>query len=328
MRTVIIILSAILIVTTGSTGCKKNVSANTDFPTPYPSLSEQRASLAAKQWVNLTRILDSTGIINDMQYLASDACEGRMPGTTGHFLAMERILSRMRSVGVDSLGGSLIQIFMGADSIQGKNIVGWIKGTTYPEQYIVISAHYDHLGKAENSEVYYGADDNASGVACLLALATYFKSNPHPYSLIFAAFDKEESRFEGAYHFVDQWIKQGRLSEIKINLNMDMIARSDNNEIFASGIYYYPAFMHIINKVQAKTNVKLLMGHDGAPPDPDWTSQSDHFAFRERFIPFIYIGVEDHPDYHQPTDTYSRINYSRYIENCNMIALLTQVLKL
>lgn len=324
MRAVIIILSTLLVVTISVTGCKKGVPAGTETPAPYPPLTEQRAKLASRQWVTPTRILDSAQIINDLEYLASDICEGRMPGTAGHNRAMERILTRMRLTGVDSFDNSLTQVFEAKDSKQGKNIVGWIKGTAHPDKYIVISAHYDHLGKAENGKVYYGADDNASGVACLLALATYFKNNPHPYSLIFAAFDKEESRFEGAYSFVDQWVKQGRLASIKFNLNMDMIGRSDSNEIFASGILYNPDFMYAINEVQAKTNVKLLMGHDGVPPGADWTGQSDHYAFRERNIPFIYIGVEDHPDYHQTTDRHNKINYSRYIENCNMVALLTQ----
>jgi hypothetical protein len=326
MRTAILI-SLILFIVIGS--CKKHVPPlDTRIETPYPSLAEQRARLATKPWVTPTRILDSIQIINDLKYLASDACEGRKPGTAGHTRAMERILTRMRTAGLDSFENSMIQVFAGADSTKGKNIVGWLKGTSHPEKHIVISAHYDHLGKTPNRETYYGADDNASGVACLLALATYFKNNPHTYSLIFAAFDKEETRFEGAYHFVSQWVKRGQLAAIAFNLNMDMIARSDSNEIFASGILHYPQFMYAIDAVQPKTNIKVLMGHDGQRLEADWTNLSDHWVFHERFfIPYMYIGVEDHPDYHQPTDTYDKINYSRYIETCNMIALLTQALK-
>ncbi len=285
MRNVIIILSTLLIMTRSITGCRKNLHVDTEIPTPYPPLTEQRAKLATRQWVTPSRILDSSQIINDLEYLASDSCEGRKPGTAGHTRAMERILTRMRLAGVDSFNNSLIQIFRVKDSIQGKDILGLIKGTTFPDKYIVISAHYDHLGKAPNGETYYGADDNASGTACLLALATYFKNKPHPYSLVFAAFDKEETSFEGAYSFVDQWVKQGRLAIIKFNLNMDMIARSDSNEIFASGIRHNPDFIYAINEVQAKTNVKLLMGHDGGTQGADWTNQSDHFAFRQKSVP-------------------------------------------
>lgn len=325
MRTFLLILLAIFAITMNIISCNRAVPASPEIHTPYPPLAEQREALAAKPWVAPTRLLDSTQLINDLQYLASDACAGRLPGTKGHARAMERILTRMRSVGVDSFGHSLTQIFMGADGIEGQNIIGWVKGTTFPDQYMVISAHYDHLGQAEDSTIYYGADDNASGVACLLALAAYFKKNPHLYSLIFAAFDKEESRFEGAHAFCEQWKKNGRLASVRFNLNMDMIARSDRNEIFASGINYYPAYLYAINEVQSKTNVKLLMGHDTAPPGYDWSGHSDHYAFFARFIPNIYIGVEDHADYHQTTDTYNKINYSSYIENCNMIALLTEI---
>jgi len=327
MRTVIIILITLCIAAVSIVSCKKVVTSDFRIETPYPSLAEQRASLAAKRWVTPTRILDSIRIIDDLVYLASDSCEGRMPGTIGHDRAMNRILTCMRSAGVDSFDHSLVQVFTGLDSVPGRNIVGWLKGTAYPEKYIVISAHYDHLGKTPNGEIYYGADDNASGVACLLALAAYFKKNPHPYSLIFASFDKEESGLEGANHFVAQWANQGHLAALTFNLNMDMIARSDSNEIFASGILHYPHFLYAINEVRATTNVKLLMGHDGQRNESDWTAQSDHFAFRNRFIPHIYIGVEDHADYHQPTDTYNKINYSRYIENCNMVASLIQLLK-
>lgn len=307
--------------------CKKHVPVDPEMPAPYPALTEQRANLAARPWVVPTRILDSLQIINDLEYLASDACEGRKPGTAGHIRAMERIAARMRLAGVDSFDNSLIQTFLANENTEGKNIIGWVKGTTYPEKYIVLSAHYDHLGKAADGSVYYGADDNASGVACLLALAKYFGQNPHPYSIIFAALDKEETYFEGAYNFVARLEKTGTLAAVRFNLNMDMIARSDSGEIFACGIKHYPSFKYAVDEVQAKTNVKLLMGHDGGTPGTDWTDQSDHTAFHQKGIPFLYIGVEDHADYHQPTDTYDRINYSRYIENCNMIALMTQVLK-
>jgi Zn-dependent M28 family amino/carboxypeptidase len=295
------------------------------FTVPYPSLAEQRKKLAAKPWVTPVRILDSSQIISDLEYLSSDICEGRKPGTAGHAKAMVRIMDRMRDL--ELFDNTLLQVFPSADTTQIKNIVGWIRGTEFPDRYIVISAHYDHLGKDEAGRTFYGADDNASGVACLLALARYFKSAPHPYSLIFTAFDMEERRFEGAYNFVYDWKRRNKLQSIKCNLNLDMIARSDNNEIFASGLIYSPQFIPAIDSVQGKTNVRLLMGHDGPPPESDWTLQGDHAAFREHMIPFLYIGVEDHPDYHKTTDTPERINYNHYIENCNMIALLAAALR-
>jgi hypothetical protein len=292
---------------------------------PYPSLKEQRAQLADKSVITPYRVLDSAEIIHDLQYLASDTCNGRQPGTVGHDRAMQRIISRMRAARLDSFDHSLKQIFSGSNingSDSGINIIGWVKGSVDPNTYLVVSAHYDHLGTSKDGKVYYGADDNASGVACLMALAKYFKEKPHAYSLIFAAFDREETNLQGSYYFVDNWVHNSGKEKIKLDLNLDMIARSDNNEIFACGARYYPSLRKTIDQVQNNTSVHLLMGHDSGPAKDDWTNQSDHYAFYKNNIPFLYIGVEDHPDYHQPTDTYSRINYHNYIENCNLTALL------
>lgn len=294
-----------------------------DSKLPYPPLAEQRSFLANKPTVKPVRILDSAQIINDISFLASDSCEGRRPGSAGHVLAGERILMRLRTAGVDSFSNSLWQVTNTIKEI--KNIVGWIKGKRYPDKFIVISAHYDHLGKRGN-KTFYGADDNASGVACLLALAKYYKQHPHDYSLIFAAFDREESGLEGAYAFVKHNAENDK-KEIVFNLNMDMIARSDRNEIFASGLSHNPSLKYLVDAVQNKTNVRLLMGHDTGNNMDDWTQQSDHAAFYKAKIPFLYIGVEDHADYHRATDMVDKINLSRYIENCNMIAMMINAYK-
>jgi hypothetical protein len=329
MRTISLIPVTLFIITIGTNSCQK-IREDITATLPYPSLAEQRAILSTKPAVIPVRVLDSLQIINDLIYLASDSCEGRKPGTAGHTRAIELILARMRSAGVDSFGNALAQNFTGFNingTAKGKNAVGWVKGAVYPGKYIVISAHYDHLGKALNGATYYGADDNASGAACLLALAKYFKQNPHPYSLIFAALDREETGLEGAYNFVHQLINMISIDNIKFNLNIDMIARSDSNEIFACGINHYPAFKYMIDETQYRTNVKLLMGHDAGGLRDDWTHQGDHSAFHEKNIPFLYIGVEDHADYHATTDTYDRINFNYYIENCNMVALIAQILR-
>jgi hypothetical protein len=277
----------LLVITIFTNSCRK-IKDDVIERLPYPSLAEQRAILSTKTEVIPVRILDSLQIINDLIYLASDFCEGRKPGTTGHARVVELILTRMRLAGVDSFSNALTQNFTGFEingTMLGKNVIGWVKGTTNPEKYIVITAHYDHLGKSINGAIYYGADDNASGVACMLALVKLFKQNPHPYSLIFAALDREETGLEGAYNFIDEITRTVNIDHIKFNLNMDMIARSDHNEIFACGIKHYPAFKYVIDQTQDRTNVKLLMGHDTGPFRSDWTHQGDHFAFSSKKYP-------------------------------------------
>jgi hypothetical protein len=311
-------VAGLILIITGS--CfNKSSQGNSD---PYPSIAEQKKTLLAKPIVAPTRLLDSTQIVSDLIFLASDTCEGRKPGTAGHKAAMERILMRMRAEGVDSFNNSLIQTF---ESGTGNNVIGYMKGTKYPEQYIVVSAHYDHMGK-RSSGTFYGADDNASGTACLLALVKYFKQHPHEYSVVFAAFDKEESGLKGAFAFTKDFVAQHG-KNVKFNLNMDMIARSDNNEIYASGLYHNPSFRYLADKIQHRTNVQLLMGHDSGSGREDWTNQSDHYAFYKEGVPFVYLGVEDHEDYHRPTDTWQKINLGRYIENCNVVIMMLQQLK-
>lgn len=292
----------------------------------YPPVAEQRATLAHRKQVKPVRLLDSTQIINDLRFLASDQCEGRKPGTKGHQYAMQHILTRMRRTGVDSFNSSLIQPFQVSTRqglAEGNNVVGWIKGTKFSEKFILISAHYDHVGRNEKG-TYYGADDNASGTACLLALANYFRQHPLPHSIIFAAFDREESGLQGAFSYVQSLNSSGQLANIKLNVNLDMIARSDSDELFVAGVKHYPALRYIVEKARKHANVKLLMGHDFGTKRDDWTRLSDQYAFHKQNIPFLFISVEDHADYHQPTDTVDRINFSRYIENCNVILKLIE----
>jgi hypothetical protein len=88
-----------------------------------------------------------------------------------------------------------------------------------------------------------------------------------------------------------------------------MLARSDRNEIFAAGTYHYPWLAPPLQEVARRAGVLLRFGHDrpGTGTD-DWTLQSDHGVFHKAGIPFVYFGVEDHPDYHRPTDTADKID--------------------
>ena len=91
-----------------------------------------------------------------------------------------------------------------------------------------------------------------------------------------------------------------------------MVSRNDANEIFAAGTYHTPWLKPIVEDVQRRSAVKILFGHDRpivkAGGVEDWTSQSDHGVFHDAGIPFLYFGVADHADYHQPTDTADKVN--------------------
>jgi len=264
--------------------------------------------------------IDASRMLKDLEFLASDELGGRRAGTPGNARAREYLVEGFRSAGLQPLAGSYTQEFTfrgrrDSTEYQGTNVVGYITGTREPERYIVVTAHFDHLGIGRPDErgdsIYNGADDNAAGAAALLALARYLRAHPPSHSVVFVAFDAEEHGLQGARAFVAK--APIPMESVVINLNMDMISRNDRNELYAVGTRHYPFLKPYVERVAARSGIKLLMGHDsGDPRTEDWTNASDHGAFHARGIPFLYFGVEDHADYHKPSDEFARIHPEFY----------------
>lgn len=250
----------------------------------------------------------------DLRVLSADSMEGRATGTPGNAKARSYIISRLQEMKVKPLNGSYIQNFnyeTKKNNGEGKNILAYIEGTT--NEYFVISAHYDHLG-IRNGEIYNGADDNASGTCALFAIIEYFQNNFPRHNLIFAFFDAEELGLKGSEAFV-----KNSTYNINLNVNLDMVSRNDKHEIYASGITQNPSLKPYIEKAATGIpNIKVLYGHDvPGSGGNDWSNSSDHGPFKNAGIPFVYFGVEDHPDYHKPTDDADKIDpvfYSSVVE--------------
>lgn len=271
------------------------------------------------------RLLDSSQMMNDLRSLSSDAFGGRKAGTPEATLTYQLIQSRLRAAGVDSFAAGFTQNFTYL-SVDRKNFIGFVKGTLNPDRYIVVSAHHDHLGTTGNGTIYHGADDNASGVAATLALAKYFQQHKPANSIIFALWDAEEVGIRGSAYFVNNLPGTLTLSNIKFNLNADMIARSDNGSIWASGLSHYPAYAYLVDSIKGRTTTTLKSGYDKQTDPQDWTYLSDHASFHNKGIPFLYLGVEDHPDYHKPTDTFEKVNPDKFTENANIFLQMTLLL--
>ena len=247
-------------------------------------------------------------LLRDVEILSSDVYEGRKTGTRENQMAANYIVSRFKDIGLNFYQDSFKHPFTlknrTGNNITGANLIGYIKGTS--DRVIIISAHYDHIGITK-SLINNGADDNASGVAGLLAIATYFKDHKPDNTLLFIAFDAEEMGLQGAYSYLKNPVLEG--SRIKMIVNMDMISHNDKGELYAAGAFKNPVLKKILKNADKETGVKIIFGHD----DPkqgreDWTMQSDHGPFAQNNIPFVYFGVEDHKDYHKPTDEYQNIN--------------------
>ena len=285
-------------------------------------LSLTASGFAQKAQTPRSKIIDAKQLLSDLETLSSDKMEGRSADRPAIQLARDLVEKRFREVGLTPFNGTFRQLFEFTPrrsdvKLNGVNFIGMIKGRRASDKYIVITAHYDHDG-IKNGQIYNGADDNATGTAALFAMASYFKKHRPDHSLIFVAFDAEEKGLLGARHFVSNMPVSK--SSVVLNVNADMIGRSDKNELYAAGTTLHPQLKPALEKVQKRARVKLMLGHDvPGTGREDWTFQSDQGAFHREKIPFVYFGVEDHADYHQPTDDYERIHHDFYVRSVETI---------
>lgn len=242
---------------------------------------------------------DTAALMRAVRVLAADSMEGRAAGTPGGARARAWLLARLRTLGIAPLSNELTQAFPLARGGEGVNLIGVVRGTTAPERYLVLSAHYDHVG-VQGGQVYNGADDNASGVAAVLALAERLRARPPGHSVIVALFDAEEGGLRGARAFVAN--PPVPKASLLLNINLDMVGHSEAGELYAAGTSHTPRLRPPLDSLAARAPITLRFGHDQGGGQDDWTTQSDHAAFHAAGIPFVYFGVEDHKDYHKPTD--------------------------
>ncbi len=256
-------------------------------------------------------------LMNTVKTLASADMAGRQAGTPGNQKARAWVIEQFRAAGLQPLRGSSFEMPFTFErrgnaqspptTIGGVNVGAICRGTGAKDNgAMVLTAHYDHLGVRDGA-TYFGADDNASGVAVLLALARQCQKAPWAHDAIFVAFDAEEMGLQGARAFVKA-LPVPKDRTIALNINFDMVARGDKNELYVAGTSHRPALKPVLEPIASRSKIKVLFGHDSGGGQNDWTTQSDHAAFHEAGIPFVYFGVEDHPDYHKPTDTADKIN--------------------
>jgi hypothetical protein len=263
--------------------------------------------------LNAQSLFNEKELIANLKFLSSDSLKGRQTGTPENAIARNFVIEKFKQLKLTPFASGYELPFefenRSGTKIKGVNVAGWIKGNK--DSYIVISAHYDHVG-VRNEKVYNGADDNASGTSALFAITEYFTKHKPEHNIIIVAFDAEEMGLRGASAFVAS--PPVPVVKIVANLNMDMVARADKGELVACGTFFYPQLKPFLEGITSE-KVKLVFGHD----DPEkykgqdnWTFSSDHGPFHRAKIPFIYFGVEDHKDYHQPTDDFDLVNPEVY----------------
>jgi len=248
--------------------------------------------------------------------LASPEFEGR--GTAaGKELAVEYLVAQFKALGLEPLFGKgrYVQNIpgpkdrMGGATTLGRNLGAWLPGAdpALRDEFVIISAHYDHLG-IRDGRVYPGADDNASSVAMMLEVAREFAHGPPcRRSLVFLSCDLEERLLWGARWFAGHppW----PLERVKLFLTAEMIGRRLGDlpleTIFVLGAERGTGLKELVRKAPHGRAGATFLGVDIIG------DRSDYGPFRAQKVPFLFLSGGEHPDYHKPTDLPDRIDYRR-----------------
>jgi len=265
---------------------------------------------------------DSTLIRRDIAYLASDKLEGRLTGTPGNDSAAAYIARRYKLLGLTPLTPDYLQQFealSAEDAHAGRteprkteNVVALLRGTdpTVRDEYIVIGAHFDHLGRstmfAQDPEakdaIRNGADDNASGTAAVLELARLLRANPPRRSVLFANFSGEELGLLGSQWFVAH--PPVPIEQVKAMINFDMVGRLKNDKLIVYGTSTATELKPLLDSV----NASLAGGALKVSGIGDGYGPSDQTSFYAKDIPVLHFFTDQHEDYHRATDDVEKIN--------------------
>jgi len=285
-----------------------------------------------KNTASIDPAIDSLLVKKHLYTLASDQMQGRKAGTPGIEKAASYIETEFKKIGLtfyDTLN-SYRQTFTikskeGNKDITTSNIIGLLQGKSKKEEYVIISAHYDHLGVngASGDSIFNGANDNASGVTGVLTLAKYFKEkNLNERTIIFVAFTAEEMGLVGSKYFG----KGIDASKYIAGINLEMIGKSPSfgpNSAWLTG-FDRSDFGQIIQNNLIGTGYQLF-------PDPylkyNLFFRSDNASLARLGVPshsFSTTAIDIDKDYHQPSDEVETLNITVITQTINAVAKGTE----
>ena len=239
-------------------------------------------------------------------------------------LADKSLLEWVYEKGFEEIkSGEFATVILNADYLDKpvgtENVLGYLKGSEKPEELIVVTAHYDHIGITDG-EINNGADDDGSGTTTVLEIAQAFttasaKGKGPKRSMLFMTVTGEEKGLLGSEYYTDNPIFP--LENTVTNLNIDMVGRVDDahldnpNYIYLIGSDKLSQKLHDLSEKVNKTYAKLDLDYTyNDENDPNrFYYRSDHYNFAKNNIPIIFYFNGTHADYHQPTDTIEKINF-------------------
>lgn len=281
---------------------------------------------AIKKYMNT---ITSTELKTHLYTIASDKMQGRDTGTEGQKKAGKYIISTYKNNDItypdaatnwyQKVPSEFMKTVFSPKLPDSENIWAFIKGSEKPEEIIVISAHYDHIG-VKNNQIYNGADDNGSGTVALLEIAEAFKLAEKEgfapkRSVLFLHVTGEEHGLHGSRYYSKNPLYP--LKNTVANINIDMIGRRDtlhlttNNYVYVIGSDRLSTELHTINEKVNNDYLQLELDYkynDRNDPERIYY-RSDHYNFAKHGIPAIFFFNGIHKDYHLPTDTPDKIEY-------------------
>lgn len=193
----------------------------------------------------------------------------------------------------------------------GNNVVGYIKGTRYPDSFVVFSAHYDHLGMMGRWAVFPGGNDNASGVAMMLDLMHYYTEHPPAYSVCFIGFTGEEAGLFGSYYYTEHPLFP--LDQIAMLINLDLMGTGDKGMTVVNATLFPDEFQEL-QLINLTGNYLTTVNARGK------AENSDHYYFSEHGVKaFFFYLMGEYKAYHDVNDTAEAVTFSRYSEAFRLI---------
>lgn len=265
----------------------------------------------------------------NLNIIASDEMEGRDTGSKGQKKAGDYLISQYRKSGISfPTGASDFYQRIPSASLNSRrnenlpdseNIWAYIEGSEKPEEVLVISAHYDHIG-IKNGEIHYGADDDGSGTVAVLEIAKAFQKakvegNGPKRSILFLHVTGEEHGLLGSKYYSENPLFP--IANTITDVNIDMIGRRDdlhkdsNNYIYLIGSDYLSSDLYKICEDANKNFINTTIDYTfNDRNDPNrFYYRSDHYNFAKKGIPSVFLFNGVHADYHKPTDTPDKIEY-------------------
>ena len=272
---------------------------------------------------------------------SSDEYEGRDTGEPGQKKAIEYLKNFYISQGISSpLGDNdyyqeipasyLNRFSRGRNLKDSENVLAFIRGTTKPDEVVIISAHLDHIGIDANGEVFNGADDDGSGTVAILEIAEAFKKasdegNGPKRSILFLHVTGEEKGLLGSRYYTDNPVFP--LESTVADLNIDMIGRVDKkhkgnpNYIYLIGADKLSTELHDISELMNKkyTNIELDYTYNDENDPNRFYYRSDHYNFAKNNVPIIFYFNGVHADYHAIGDTPDKIHYEMLEKRAKLV---------